>query len=251
MKKLVVLLLITASTFSACSKDDNVISREDPQVVKVSLNYSLLESGSMTRSGDNVYASFYEKYIKTKTLTPKTYSLTFSSDKTTLEFIQQGVWENNDAIELLEGNYSVAGNSSPKFSNMKYPDVYVCDSLYLSFNENITIAKNTTNITLKGIYNCYLLLFDATNISSITSSFGREEKALHKKDDIYYLFVESDYYATASSAPTYLNIHIVRPNGATVDLNIGKLKLEKGKYYYFNDTTNSFDIEPMENGKQH
>ena len=48
-------------------------------------------------------------------------------------------------------NYSVAGNSSPKFSDMKYPDVYVCDNLYLSFNDNITINKNTTNITIKGI----------------------------------------------------------------------------------------------------
>ncbi len=250
MKKLFLLAIVAA--FSACSNDENVISPEkpEPQTVKVSLNYSLLESGSMTRSGDNVYTSFYEKYIKTKILTPKTYSLAFNSDKAILEVIQQGVWGNNDAIELFEGSYSVSGNSNPKFRNMNYPDVYVCDSLYLNFNENITINKNTTNITLKGIYNCYLLLFDATNISSITSSFGREEKALPKKDDIYFLFVESDYYATASSATTYLNIHIVRPNGATVDLNIGKLKLEKGKYYYFNDTTNSFDIEPMENGKQ-
>lgn len=251
MKKLVVFLLVTAFALSACSKDGNVISPEGPQLVKVSLDYSLLESGSMTRSGDNIYTSFYEKYIKTKILTPKTYLLTFNSDKATLEVIRQGVWENNDAIELFEGSYSVSGNSTPKFSNMKYPDVYVCDSLYLKFNENISISKNTTNITLKGIYDCYLLLFDATNISSIKASFDRDVMALPKKDNIYYLFVESDYYATASSSTQYLNINIVRPNGTTVYLNIGKLKLQKGKYYYFNDVTNSFDIDPMESGKEY
>ena len=60
MGKLVVLLLIMTSAFSACSKDDNVISREEPQMVEVSLDYSLLESRCMTRNGDNVYASFYK-----------------------------------------------------------------------------------------------------------------------------------------------------------------------------------------------
>ncbi len=86
---------------------------------------------------------------------------------------------------------------------------------------------------LKGIYNCYLLLFDATNISSITASIDRELRILPKIDNIYYLFVESDYYATANSPASYLYINITRPNGATVNINVGKLKLEKGRYYYF------------------
>ncbi len=244
MKKLVILLLITTTMFSACSKENNVES----QLVNVMLDYSLFESGSMTRSGDDVYISFYEKYIKTKILTPKTFSLTFNSNNTTMEIIRQGVWDNNDGIELLAGDYNVSGNSGPIFNPAKYPEAYVCDSLYIKFDENITINKNTINIMLKGIYNCYLLLFDATNIYSITVSIDRELRVLPKIDNVYYLFVESDYYATASSPASYLYINITRPDGATVNINVGKLKLEKGRYYYFNDTTSSFDIEPMEKG---
>ena len=76
MKNLFMLGVI-ASLLCSCSKEDDYIANQD---VEFNLSYTFAESGSMTRaSGADVYGEFYDKYIKTKLLTPTTYSLTFSN----------------------------------------------------------------------------------------------------------------------------------------------------------------------------
>lgn len=41
---------------------------------------------------------------------------------------------------------------------------------------------------------------------------------------------------------------VTRNDGQKSNINLVDIPFEKGKYYYFNDMTNSFDIPKMESG---
>lgn len=242
MKKVFSLMLLLATIIIAlpsCSaEEDEPVTT--PQEVEVKLDYSLFESGSMARSGETVYQQFYNDYIKTKVLTPTAYSLSFV--KGTKEVMSvSGTWDSNDAIKLLEGDYIVTGTSAPT-------DRYVSETVYLNFNENITISKETDKVVLNAKYNCFLLMFNAETIKSAAWKFvsNSGETEMSKAGDVYYMFVAE----TQNSEKRDLLVNITRQNGTTIELNITSMNLKKGKYYYFNDMTNSFDVEPMENGNQ-
>ena len=65
------------------SASSELPSDEPKEEVEFKLDYTFAESGDMTRAtGEEVYTTFYDKYIKTKVLTPRNYTLTFS-DKVT------------------------------------------------------------------------------------------------------------------------------------------------------------------------
>ena len=56
--------------FTSCSNDEDEFYT--PQEVDLTLDYTFVESGSMTRAtGESVYNEFYESHILTKELTPK------------------------------------------------------------------------------------------------------------------------------------------------------------------------------------
>ena len=161
MKKIFgLMLLCAASVFYSCEKE------YVPQEVELSLDYTFIESGSMSRaSGEEVYTNFYNKYIKTKELTPKTYELTFSNkDGVVLEIAD--LWSHKHGVRLPEGEYTVRGISHPieKVLDRQY---FPSDSLYIRFNEKVNITKDMTVLTLTALYDSYLLLFDTSNINNI------------------------------------------------------------------------------------
>ena len=41
---------------------------------------------------------------------------------------------------------------------------------------------------------------------------------------------------------------VIKRNDSSSSINLDNVPFEKGKYYYFNDILNSFDIPPMESG---
>ncbi len=90
-----------------------------------------------------------------------------------------------------------------------------------------------------------MLIFDASNTTSIEYSgyLGNIHStcSLNKKDEIYYIFLSKDIEASDQ-------IVVTRKNKKKVIINLYGLSFEKGKYYYFNDVTNSFDIPPMTEG---
>ena len=152
MKKYFSMMLVLASFLglASCANDEIYT----PQEVGLTLDYTFAESGSMTRAaGEEVYGSFYEKYIKTKKLTPTTYSLIFTN----------GVWGNKDAIRLMEGEYTVAGTSAPQPIEDEMLSHHISDTVFISFDETVHISKDMTSITLTAKYDSYLLMFDKDN----------------------------------------------------------------------------------------
>lgn len=224
-------------------KVEEIIAQTDPQEVTVTFDYSFWESGSMTKStGNELYTTFYNKYIKTKTLTPRSYALTLKNLKTGESSYIRGYWDKKEGIKLMEGTYEVTGISSPIYSSFLYQKL---DTVYLAFKENIAISSNTTSINLSAKYDSFMLMFDTDNTKSINYGYGENSSnniTLSKVDNIFYMFL--DKLSTAGND----RLRIKRISGSESNVYISKTPFENGKYYYFNDITNSFDIPPMEEG---
>ena len=176
-----------------CSNDkvEEIIAQTDPQEVTVTFDYSFWESGSMTKStGNELYTTFYNKYIKTKTLTPRSYALTLKNLKTGESSYIRGYWNKKEGIKLMEGTYEVTGTSSPIYSSFLYQKL---DTVYLAFKENIAISSNTTSINLSAKYDSFMLMFDTDNTKSIDYGYGENISnniALSKVDNIFYMFLD-------------------------------------------------------------
>lgn len=250
MKKLLLMLalVVSALTFTGCSSDNNT-AQEEPTLpkseVSISLDYSFVESGNMSRSGETVYQEFFDNYIKTKQLAPKNYSLTFVTEEGKQAQSVTGPWTGK-SFKLREGTYKVKGYSHPFFEDSNPYFNTASDSLFLNFDETVNISKTTSKLTLSAQYDCFLLLFSADNISQIIASFNNQPQ---KVGNVYCYFVNTasyNYGGTSSS----LYLTILRKDGTKVVAQIGGLGFEKGKYYYFDDLTNTFNIDPMPNGNQ-
>ena len=223
------------------STSSEIPSDEPKEEVEFKLDYTFSESGDMTRAtGEEVYTMFYNKYIKTKELTPKSYSLRFTRIKTNAYAEFNGYWDTDDGIRLPEGEYIVTGTSHPKNAS-----VNVSDSVHLVFQDTVNITKDMKLLTLKAKYDSYLLLFDADNNNRVTFNPGENNyKSFELKkssDNIFYLFMQAVYSSST-------NIGIAHNSGKFSYIYLSKMPFEKGKYYYFNDMTNSFDIPMMESG---
>ena len=160
MKKILFTIVVTL-VFIGCSKESTIeqLSKE----VEVSLDFSFTESGSMTRAGSTVYADFYNKYIKTKQLTPKTFNLTFKNKETGATATIRGSWNKKHSFKLLTGDYEVIGTSYPYGIH----SAACIDSLYLKFNEKITIMNDTESVNLTAIYDSFMTIFDKNDKSKI------------------------------------------------------------------------------------
>ena len=236
---LMLVVLVSGLVFTGCSNEDSFID-EPKEEVELTLNYTFAESGSMTRAtGSEVYTTFYEKYIKTKVLTPKTYSLRFTNTKTKADAEFNGYWDTENGIRLVEGEYVVTGTSSPKNAS-----VNVADSVHMVFQDTVNITKEMTSLTIKANYDSYLLFFDAENIQKVVYNPGDNYISHDLKmtdEGVFYLFMQATY-----SRYTFYAIHHKTDKYSYIyTLN---MPFEKGKYYYFNDMTNSFDIPMMESG---
>ena len=240
MKKITSLLLLALCLVSCSNREEPTIQ----EVVNLDLDFTFVESGSMARStGAEVYNDFYEKYIKTKVLTPTTYSLTFKHKETGARSTINGFWNNKGGIRLVAGEYEVTGTSAPK----KYEFGEWSDSVYLSFNETVSIKKDDTKLTLKANYDSFLLIFDKENKTVIyceNYKYGSSSSTkIGNDENLYWLFIQQTYHNN-TEADFYLDIRYKDQSNSRI--NLYDMPFVKGKYYYFNDMTYSFDIPPME-----
>lgn len=219
------------------SDDSNDPPTNNAKEVSFNLDYSFVESGSMTRSaGSDAYNDFYEKYVKTKILTPKAYDLTFTnSDGVTATF--KGTWGENNIIRLTEGDWTVTGTSKPTTTCI--------DTLSLSFDEKITVTKDMSKVTLKAKNESYLLMFSTNYIQSVKYegyyNYSTLIDDLKGKDGILYMFNETK---------CDVKIAVTNINGDTEKISYQKhnCPFEKGKYYYFENIDGGFDVPPMDEG---
>lgn len=250
MKKqsLLMTCLFASLAFTSCDKEAEVTV---PQEANFTLDYTFTESGSMTRAtGTEVYGDFYDNYIKTKVLTPRTYHLEFQSiSNNTAILTIDGQWGTKGGIRLPEGEYYVVGYSRPIETYAKNFTYLPSDTVYISFNEKVSINKEMTTLTLNAKYDSYLLLFDYGNMSKIELNIG--EKQLSHDNACYWVFAKENSWTNwdnGFSFTHYLSAKIVRKNGDNIDVEFGRLPLTPGKYYYFNDMTNTFDLPLMDSG---
>ncbi|MBR5480496.1 MAG: hypothetical protein IKU85_02190 [Bacteroidaceae bacterium] len=263
-KKLLFALISTASiAFTSCSSDNEEMTTNEPQMVNVKLDFTFEQSGDMTRAnGAETYAAFYEKYIKTKKLTPKNYSLSFINKATGQEILsKKGMWEKKEGIQLPEGKYIISGISHPI---EKYSDA-PSDSVYMSFYEEVEITQNTYEITLSAKYASFLLLFDVNNIRNIlladeyNTAFPEDNKMykkLTKDDNCYWLFMVNNWYGryTANYGATYsydyYSFVVQLMNENTAKFELSSKSFDRGKYYFYqyNDISTSYNIPEMQPG---
>lgn len=238
MKKSLFIPLCIAFVFQSCSKEEV----RQPQEVEFSIDYSF-SSGSMSRTtNDEIYTKFYESYIKTRKITPDNYALIFTNKETGQKNEIRGLWSENNLIRLTEGSYTVTGNSYDG------PTTFAKDKVVLSFNTEITISTTTEALIVKASYNCPLLFFSeelTTGIrykSGYINGYSEVIDELGILDNYYYCFVK-EFYTNKDSY-----FEITRTNHKISKVYTDNLNLENGKYYFFNDMSGGFDLEPMTPG---
>lgn len=247
MKKLTAIMAvaIAMTTLVSCSSqtDEQLPTQEE---VSVKLDYAFFEQGSMSRSGEASYQAFYDEYIKTKQLAPSQYSLSFRSENKEYESVS-GTW-NETIYKLREGEYDVTGETYPAayHSNSIPNKKYLGNYMFLSFDERIAITKETESVTLSAKYDCYLLLFSSDNITKITAYVDSYGTDINKVGNYYPIFVLANEESAA--ALKNLRLDVSKKDGTVIELNVGNMQFEKGKYYYFNEMSNSFDVPPMAAG---
>ena len=90
---LIAILLILACSCSSEKEEQT----EEKQDVSLTIGYTLLNSGSMTR---NTYSDFYNKYIDSRELTPYSYSISFKNIESGDSLVVKGMWNNRDFFTL-------------------------------------------------------------------------------------------------------------------------------------------------------
>ena len=238
-KHLIIVALFILWICGSCSK-----AQEQIQDISISLDYTLPEIGDMGgRSGAALYSEFYAKYISTRKLTPTTYTLTFTNTNDGSSITINDRWADGHGLKLPIGTYKVEGSSSPKSKYIGQYEKGLIDTLWLKFSEEIEIKPEITRIKLRASYDSFMLFFDAEEISSIESyvvSTNEYNDSVAQVDAIYYLFLQS--------VKVGQRLVVYRKNGGSAVMDLGKMALEKGKYYYFGDIGTEYDLPEMENG---
>jgi hypothetical protein len=248
MKTLSILLILALCTIK-CTKIPDAAQDVTTNNVKISLDYAFpSHSGDMTTKDQPIYLDFYNKYIIGKILTPKTYILLFSGQTNSFVTSATGKWGDKEFISLPPDKYVVDGTSVPT----KY-DI-AGDTCYLTFHDTVDVTATTSNILLTAKYNCSLLLFDTTDV---TSTLIQSDNSVYNDKTLGYTFKTSmlkteEFYSTFLLAGDYtgwqygaLDIYLYGRNNKQVYFGTWKYSFKPGKYYYFSSTDNSYTLVPM------
>ena len=235
MKKITYLLSVMCALFiCACSSNaDEPISPNEDAVASFVLDYTF-ESGSMSRSNTDVYNDFYESNIKTKILVADDYEIEFRNQNSGTFYKCKGRWSDKDKITLPVGLYKVTGIS--------YAGSTCSEKASIKFIKDVEIKENTTQVVLDADYDCWLIMFAKSNISSIQYYCISPKNELRTYKDYFYAFCQNE-----SGYPYFL---IKRSNGSTYEFKIDDNIFEDGKYYIFDDDDepSTFNLPPMNAG---
>ena len=229
------------SPLFSCTYGDN--PGEIGRTAEFSIGYTLMQSGSMTRSAESVYNDFYTNYMLTKVVAPETYSLQFDGNKMS---VVDGRWDDSSMVTMLAGTYTVTGTSGPSGR--------VGDRMYLIFNEKVKIEPNTTSIVFNPAYDCSLVIFKKSDFASArceyrpSPSYATDKTQFAEIGDYLYLFISEPSYESGGWGTMPLHIYAKKPSGEEIEFNAHELGFKKGYYYVFDTITNSFNVPEMRRG---
>lgn len=214
------------------------------ETVKVRLMYTIdTSNGSdMSRastSNEEVFNEFFEK-IKSGDLLASTYNITFTNVENGTIYSFSGNWKDNTFITIRTGKYNVTGYSTAEGTSIQ-------DRCSIIFDEPIDITVSSNTISLNGIYDCALIIFNDSKIESLHNFDGENNSSFFSFNNYKYAFVKDYLYLPAHKDKAY--IFGAYTNGAEFQISTGNLKFAKGKYYVYNSVDNDFNLPPMEDGE--
>lgn len=242
MKKILLVIAIAIGLWS-CQKEETL------ENVTFKLDYSLDKGVNMTRAGEDLYASFYENFVKTKKVGHPSYELTFYKGETVVAKFS-GEWDAT-LVTLPEGTYRVKGESkSNKNGIYKNRDNEHLSNLALDFDEDVTISKNTTSLVLNPTYGCYIVFADKTLFTSIKAKGVQVDYEYNSPPTVSCAFFEAGpiYYIFLNNSTKVGSIAYTAANGNSGELTIKTLGFEHGKYYCLDAVATGYQLPPMENG---
>lgn len=238
MRKIFILLAVSMALFS-CSKENQPVEEKPP--ISVGFDYTFAKEGNMVKSANDDYTSFYNAMVVQKKVTPRNYEIQLIDKNTGMIYTHEGKWGDNNKIEILPSTYQVTGYSRPATKTV--------DTLSMVFNDEITIPANATSVTLAANYDSYLLLFDKESLSDViysswdsSTAKGIDVNLKNYDNKFFYMFVRTFPY------PNQNTLKLVGLESSITTIDIQKNAFEKGKYYYFDALTNSFNLPPMTAG---
>lgn len=223
---------------------------EVPQIANFSLDFTLAQSGSMTKASDNPFDVIYDDLIQTRKITPTHYNISFTLEgKSEPALVTEGYWNKKEFFALPVGTYKVVGRSeglSPQRA----------DTLCLSFNQTIKIEASTNKIALKADYASCMLIFDAGDIGDIyvtNSLYSNKVFVSNEYKNYRYccfdvtdpIWSEGDVW-NSNRLPRH--IHIIRKDETVSQIFVISSNFENGKYYYYKDIGGEYELAKMNAG---
>ncbi|MDD6209928.1 MAG: hypothetical protein PUB21_04905 [Bacteroidales bacterium] len=233
-------IFVCVILFQGCNND--LPGRPEPvEPLPLVLDFEFMPQGIpmyAARVSEDVYTAFYENYIQTRILTPSEYNLTFKGVGFDYQIDIVGKWKKKEMLNLIPGKYAVTGTSYPSSQKGVQDTVSIC------FNDTVELTRESTSLLLTAEYDSYLLLFDADNFSDMyyeyTPNYGGPVKVLFGKvENVYYTFSR----ITSFNSGAYVRGR--RSDLSSFSITLKTWKPRKGRYYYFNDIDNSFELPPM------
>lgn len=250
MKKyLAIFASLIMLAMSSCS---NYEYEEPTQVVTLSIDCSI--EGTRA-NGSDLYTQLHNK-ILSKELVADSYILKFVNKNTGESFDVRGSWNSTDAVSIKTGIYKVTGTSTAYGAGIQ-------DKCSIKFDTEAEVTATSSKLTLKALYDCFLLIFDKSIVSDAHILYGIDKSNMTERHffecgNILYGFSRS-LYNEENISPQYLYINYKDDNAVQYESN--KLNTKIGEYYIFNDysmTTStlnlnwqsiSFSISKMSSGK--
>ena len=233
--------------FLACSTLVGCMSPIEPSQVEekditVTFIYNLPTNNGneMTKTSNaEVFDEFYEKITSTE-LVAETYDLELTETTTGAKYYFHGSWGSHDMVTLRTGTYHIVGSSTAPGNNIQQRCSFVFDEI-----QEISVSSSTISLTAQ--YDCFLLIFSANDISSLSNYNGEETADFFDFKSYKYAFVNTSLFKESNRQAAY--IRGIYSDKAEFKSYTGNLNFEKGKYYVYSSVTGWVTAPQMEAGE--
>ncbi len=181
----------------------------------------------------DIFNEFYVAMKDGRLMAPS-YDLTFTEVNTGETFQLKGYWNKRESLKIKMGNYSVRGTSTAEGK-------YIQEKCSIIINDpEVVIDRDDTIINLQASYDCALVIFADSSISSVENQTGDESSEFFKFGEHYlYAFVNDSIWDGISDSCLFCT----RNNGSEFSIPTNYQPFEKGKFYIYNtDKTSFFEI---------